>query len=160
MTLLDFLKIESLRHTLSCHHSRMRVIQYSRDARDGTDKPRRTGSLACAGDDDRSVSAIVGPSRRGTLQGRVVTRSVRLTNFWHCGFEHFSSRTGLEARPRLTNRQWFWPRIGLPKGLAMLVRSCLYGVHGKAAFVAGPEAIPAASLPTRLLGGLLLLICP
>jgi hypothetical protein len=48
----------------------------------------------------------------------------------------------------------------LPKGLAMLIRSCLYGVHGKAAIGAGPEAIPAASLPTLLLGGLLLLICP
>jgi hypothetical protein len=51
----------------------------------------------------------------------------------------------------------------LPKGLAMLIRSCLYGVHGKAAIGAGPEAIPAASLPTLLtllLGGLLLLIGP
>jgi hypothetical protein len=48
----------------------------------------------------------------------------------------------------------------LPKGLAMLIRSYLYGVHGKAAIGAGPEAIPAASLPTLLLGGLLLLICP
>jgi hypothetical protein len=46
------------------------------------------------------------------------------------------------------------------KGLAMLVRSELCGVNGKAAFAARPEAIPAASLPTLLLGGLLLLICP
>ncbi len=42
----------------------------------------------------------------------------------------------------------------------MLIRSEKFGVHGKAAMVAGPEAIPAASLPTLLLGGLLLLICP
>jgi hypothetical protein len=49
----------------------------------------------------------------------------------------------------------------LPKGLAMLIRSEKFGVHGKAAIAAGPEAIPAASLPTTLLnGGLLLLICP
>ncbi len=41
----------------------------------------------------------------------------------------------------------------------MLIRSQMYGVHGKAAKAAGPEAIPAASLPTLLLGGLLL-ICP
>ena len=41
----------------------------------------------------------------------------------------------------------------------MLIRSYSYGVHGKAA-LAGPEAIPAASLPTLLLGGLLLLIGP
>jgi hypothetical protein len=40
----------------------------------------------------------------------------------------------------------------------MLIRSGKYGVHGKAA-LAAPEAIPAASLPTLLLGGLLL-ICP
>ncbi len=42
----------------------------------------------------------------------------------------------------------------------MLIRSQMYGVHGKSAIAAGPEAIPAASLPTLLLGGLLLLICP
>jgi hypothetical protein len=49
---------------------------------------------------------------------------------------------------------------GLPKGLAMLIRSENHGIYGKAAMAAGPEAIPAASLPTRLLGGLLLLIGP
>jgi hypothetical protein len=42
----------------------------------------------------------------------------------------------------------------------MLIRSEKFGVHGKSAMVADPEAIPAASLPTLLLGGLLLLICP
>jgi hypothetical protein len=42
----------------------------------------------------------------------------------------------------------------------MLIRSEKFGIHGKAAVVAGPEAIPAASLPTLLTGGLLLLICP
>ena len=42
----------------------------------------------------------------------------------------------------------------------MLIRSQMYGVHGKAAKAAGPEAIPAASAPTLLIGGLLLLISP
>ena len=42
----------------------------------------------------------------------------------------------------------------------MLIRSEMSGVHGKAAKAAGPAAIPAASMPTLLLGGLLLLICP
>jgi hypothetical protein len=42
----------------------------------------------------------------------------------------------------------------------MLIRSCLYGVQGGAANAAGPEAIPAVSLPTLLIGGLLLLIGP
>jgi hypothetical protein len=46
------------------------------------------------------------------------------------------------------------------KGLAMLIRSEKYGVQGRAANAVHPKAIPAASLPTLLLGGLLLLICP
>jgi hypothetical protein len=50
--------------------------------------------------------------------------------------------------------------MALPKGLAMLIRSEMYGVHGGAADAARPEAIPAASLPTLRLGGLLLLIGP
>lgn len=50
--------------------------------------------------------------------------------------------------------------MALPKGLAMLIRSEMYGVHGGAADAARPEALPAASLPTLLLGGLLLLIGP
>jgi hypothetical protein len=41
----------------------------------------------------------------------------------------------------------------------MLIRSGLFGVRGKAAIAADACAIPAASLPTLLLGGLLL-ICP
>src|SRR3979409_676873 len=48
----------------------------------------------------------------------------------------------------------------VPKGLAMLIRSEKYGVQGGAANAVRPEAIPAASLPTLLIGGLLLLICP
>jgi hypothetical protein len=42
----------------------------------------------------------------------------------------------------------------------MLVRSEKYGVQGAAANAVRPQAIPAASLPTLHLGGLLLLICP
>ena len=41
----------------------------------------------------------------------------------------------------------------------MLTSSEKYGVQGGAAFAARPDAIPAASLPTLLIGGLLL-ICP
>jgi hypothetical protein len=47
-----------------------------------------------------------------------------------------------------------------PKGLAMLIRSKKYGVFGGAAHAVRPRAIPAASAPTLLLGGLLLLIGP
>jgi hypothetical protein len=46
------------------------------------------------------------------------------------------------------------------KGLAMLIRSYLYGVQGGAAKAVRSQAIPAASLPTLLVGGLLLLIGP
>jgi hypothetical protein len=46
----------------------------------------------------------------------------------------------------------------VPKGLAMLIRSKKYGVWGGAAS-ARAQAIPAAFLPTLLIGGLLL-ICP
>jgi len=42
----------------------------------------------------------------------------------------------------------------------MLIRSEMYGVQGGAAHAVRPQAIPAASLPTLLLGGLLLLIGP
>jgi hypothetical protein len=42
----------------------------------------------------------------------------------------------------------------------MLIRSEIQGIHGKSAVIAAPEAIPAASLSTLLLGGLLLLIGP
>jgi len=42
----------------------------------------------------------------------------------------------------------------------MLIRSEMCGVKGGAASAARHPAIPAASLPTLLLGGLLLLIGP
>jgi hypothetical protein len=45
----------------------------------------------------------------------------------------------------------------VPKGLAMLIRSQMYGVQGAAAYAARACAIPAALLPTLLIGGLLLI---
>ncbi|EAQ36470.1 2-isopropylmalate synthase [Nitrobacter sp. Nb-311A] len=42
----------------------------------------------------------------------------------------------------------------------MLVCSEMAGIHGHAALTAGSEAIPAASMPGLLIGGLLLLISP
>jgi hypothetical protein len=44
-----------------------------------------------------------------------------------------------------------------PKGLAMLIRSEKHGIPGEAARAVRPCAIPAASVPTLLLGGLLLI---
>jgi hypothetical protein len=42
----------------------------------------------------------------------------------------------------------------------MVNRGEIEGIEGKAALAAGPDAIGAALLPTLLIGGLLLLICP
>jgi hypothetical protein len=47
--------------------------------------------------------------------------------------------------------------MALPKGLAMLIRSQMFGVQGGAASAARACAIPAASLSTLLIGGLLLI---
>jgi hypothetical protein len=47
-----------------------------------------------------------------------------------------------------------------PKGLAMLIRSEIDGIFGAAAHAVRACAIPAASVPTLLIGGLLLLIGP
>jgi hypothetical protein len=55
--------------------------------------------------------------------------------------------------------QRFSPRIAWFKGLAMLIRSQMDGIEGKAAEAAGVPFGSAASRPTLLLGGLLL-ICP
>jgi hypothetical protein len=46
------------------------------------------------------------------------------------------------------------------KGLAMLIRSEKHGIPGEVARAADPCAIPAASVPTLLIGELLLLIGP
>jgi hypothetical protein len=86
-------------------------------------------------------------------------RSARLTIFWHCGFRHFSFRTGSE-RGLGNQPSMVLAEDSLPKGLAMLIRSEMDGVQGGAANAVRPEAIPAASLPTLLISGLLLLICP
>ena len=52
------------------------------------------------------------------------------------------------------------PQDAASKGLAMLIRSEMVGVRGGAASAVHTSAIPAASVPTLLIGGLLLLIGP
>jgi hypothetical protein len=81
-----------------------------------------------------------------------------LTIFGHCGYGYFSSRTTVGAVPA-TKCQRFWPRIFGVQGSGMLIRGKIEGVEEGAA-KAEASAIPAASLPTLLIGGLLLLICP
>ncbi|MEA2895048.1 MAG: hypothetical protein QOJ84_663 [Bradyrhizobium sp.] len=71
----------------------------------------------------------------------------------------FSFRTvperGLGNKPSMVSAE-----NPAPKGLAMLIRSEKHGIFGGAAHAVRPSAIPAASVPTLLIGGLLLLIGP
>ena len=48
------------RRSLSCHRPRKRTIQYSRDAGDDIDRPRRTGSPAFAEDDSGGRGGATG----------------------------------------------------------------------------------------------------
>jgi hypothetical protein len=82
-----------------------------------------------------------------------------MTIFWHCGPRHFSFKTG-SVRGSGNQPSRVLAEDVVPKGLAMLIRSDLYGVQGEAALAAYAPAIPAASAPTLLIGGLLLLIGP
>src|SRR3979490_260244 len=46
---------------IQCRHPRRRVTQYPRGVSDRTEKPRRTGSSACAEDDGRGWGGIAPP---------------------------------------------------------------------------------------------------
>jgi len=95
---------------------------------------------------------------RAVVGARRADRSVQLTIFSRCSFRHFSSRRA-SGRDPARKRQAFWPRIPLlPQGSGMLICSEKVGVEGSA--VTSALANPAVSLPTQLLGGLLLLSCP
>jgi hypothetical protein len=95
---------------------------------------------------------------RAVVGARRADRSVQLTIFSRCSFRHFSSRRA-SGRDPARKRQAFWPRIPLlPQGSGMLICGEKVGVEGSA--VTSALANPAVSLPTQLLGGLLLLSCP
>ena len=95
---------------------------------------------------------------RAVVGARRADRSVQLTIFSRCSFRHFSSRRA-SGRDPARKRQAFWLRIPLlPQGSGMLICSEKVGVEGRA--VTSALANPAVSLPTQLLGGLLLLSCP
>jgi hypothetical protein len=52
------------------------------------------------------------------------------------------------------------PEDWLQTGPAMLIRGEIVGIQGQAVTASAPESILPASLPTLLLGGILLLIGP
>jgi hypothetical protein len=63
-------------HRPARHRQRMRVIQYSRDAGAGIEKPRRTGYPACAGYDRhlfcRRAEALTKAASRATTNGELL----------------------------------------------------------------------------------------
>lgn len=79
-----------------------------------------------------------------------------LTIFWRCSCCHFSFRNDALSPPA-TNRNGFDREFGAQKGLAMLIRGQIDGISEEVALAAA--TIPAALLPTLLIGGLLL-TCP
>jgi hypothetical protein len=86
-------------------------------------------------------------------------RSSLLPLFWHCDFPRFSFRT-VPERVLGNEPSMVLAENPAPKGLAMLIRSEKHGIPKGAAHAVCPCAIPAASVPTLLIGGLLLLIGP
>ena len=86
-----------------------------------------------------------------------MTRSPILTIFWRCSCARFSSRNGriepLGNQPSTVLTE----DLRAQKGLAMLIRGQIEGISGEVALAAA--TIPAALLPTLLIGGLLL-SCP
>jgi hypothetical protein len=82
-----------------------------------------------------------------------------LTIFCRCSFALFSFRNALRAAPGNEPSMVLAEDFGAQKGLAMLIRGQNDGISGEVALAAGASTIPAASLPTLLLGGLLL-TCP
>jgi hypothetical protein len=58
-----------------------------------------------------------------------------------------------------TKRQWFCLKVRCLMGQAMSIRGEIIEVQGQAAIAAAPDAILSASLPTLIIG-LLLLIGP
>jgi hypothetical protein len=100
--------------------------------------------------------------KRGGRPSRRVSEQIRspiLTIFCHCRRRVFSFRTVGKAYPS-NQPSTVLPQDAASKGLAMLIRSDKCGVQGGAAKAMHTSAIPAASLPTLLIGGLLLLIGP
>src|SRR5882672_4847613 len=67
------------------HRPRRRAIQYSRDADDGIEKPRRTGYPACAGYD--------GVVRRGTVAVIARSGATKQSIFFLCAARWIASRS-------------------------------------------------------------------
>jgi hypothetical protein len=83
--------------------------------------------------------------------------STLLAIFWHCEWTQISSKTASVRGPGNEPSTVLPQDLASNMGLAMPMRGHFDGILGGAASAA--SAIPAASLPTLLLGGLLL-ICP
>jgi len=142
--------VQAIRSNLTkllCHGGRPHMgpgsapQRFSRCALSGTRDPRLLAASS-------QRNAVPPPGDRFT--------SPLLTIFWRCSCCQFSSRNGSRAaRQRTVNG--FARGFGVQQGLAMLIRGQYAGISKEVAVAAA--TIPAASLPTLLLGGLLL-SCP
>src|SRR5439155_25510066 len=94
-------------------------------------------------------------SASGDIAGAAIM-SALLSIFWRCSCCHFSSRNAHRASRQPTVNGFDRGFEG-SKGLAMLIRGQIDGISGELALAAA--TIPAALLPTLLIGGLLL-TCP
>src|SRR5437868_1267507 len=108
----------------------------------------------------RAMDCFVEPQARPPLRYPFFeNRSAYLTIFWRCRLWHLLFRTvGIALLGKEPSMVLAEDRAS--KGLAMLSRSDLFGIEGKSAVAADPVSIPAVSVPTPVLCGLLLLICP
>ena len=88
---------------------------------------------------------------------RPLIKSVSLTIFWRCSYSRFSSRNGHIEPPGNQPSTVLAEDLRAQQGLAMLIRGQIDGISGEVALAAA--TIPAALLPTLLIGGLLL-TCP
>jgi hypothetical protein len=80
-------------------------------------------------------------------------------SLWHCDLPQISFRT-VPERASGNQPSMVLAENPASKGWSMLIRSEKHGIIGEAADAVGSRAIPAASVSTPLLGGLLLLIGP
>ena len=107
------------------------------------------GEIACLKPSAGTMTAVV---------SRDVTRSAILTLFGIAAVANSRLERRRGARAGNQASTVWTDDSAAPKGLAMLIRSDMMGIQG-AALAVCPGAIPAASMPTPLLGRLLL-ICP
>ncbi|KOY11619.1 hypothetical protein DXU04_20555 [Bradyrhizobium diazoefficiens] len=119
--------------------------------------PAARDSLTLLRRSDGAKRNLLAVSQKCASRDAMPIRSVFLTIFWRCSCGHFSSRNRRIGPPGNQPSTVLTEDLRAQKGLAMLIRGQIDGISGEVALAAA--TIPAALLPTLLLGGLLL-TCP